>query len=61
MDNGVCVCVDNGVCVCVCGQWCVCVCVCVCVNDREFSSVDLNLLLSVKSLGESQRCLHKEE
>ena len=42
-------------CVCVCGQWCVCVCVCVCVNDREFSSVDLNLLLSVKSLGESQR------
>ena len=38
-----------------------CVCVCVCENDREFSSVDLNLLLSVKSLGESQRCLHKEE
>ena len=48
-------------CVCVWTMVCVCVCVCVCVNDREFSSVDLNLLLSVKSLGESQRCLHKEE
>ena len=32
-----------------------------CVCDREFSNVVLNLLLSVKSLGESQRCLHKEE
>ena len=58
-------------CMCV-GVWCVCVRekeigsflmwkMCVCVCDREFSNVVLNLLLSVKSLGESQRCLHKEE
>ena len=59
-------------CVCVCVReigsflmWKMCVCVWVSewvsewVSDREFSNVDLNLLLSVKSLGENRRCLHK--